>query len=469
MYVILFYVPRFVLPEYLVNLITGIFFAVLLLKFEALPEGLIRLKYCKQFFNQKPNIMKVHLIAICLTIISQAGFGQWVSLETQTSKNLYALSFVDEDNGLAVGSGGTVILTNDGGQNWISLFITRNAEDFRSVCMVTPQLLFVGGNTLYRSDDGGNTWTNSDIQYPKSLSFTDNLNGICTGITGVFKTSDGGINWSQVVNGGTSVYEASVDFGETAIAMGNVGGFATYSAIGVRNEGNQWYSFDNFSFPNSNAWVSVHFPNPDTAYMFMNQFNNWIPSANNQFVRLTGFELISVFGDNLWVFQSEVINDIIPDYMQSVHFINANEGFACGEKGSIYSTQNGGIDWRVDYEGSTILYRMQFVNNSVAYAVGNDGLMLKREITTGTESNDTFNETHVFPNPACEVCRIFHKQGVELIEVITAAGSVVYSGKPSSGAQETLLNLSGLRSGIYFVRTTLPGKVSEVIKLVVAQ
>ena len=414
--------------------------------------------------------MKAHLFTICLTILSLTGFGQWVSLETQTSKNLYALSFADADNGMAVGSGGTIIMTNDGGQNWIPLSINRSAEDFRSVCMVTPQLLFVGGNTLYRSDDGGATWTNPDIQYPKSFSFTDNLNGTCTGITGVFKTSDGGITWNQVVNGGTSVYESSVDFGETAIAMGNVGGFSTYSAIGVRSEGNQWYSFDNFSFPNANAWVSVHFPNPDTAYMFMNQFNNWIPSAHNQFVRLTDFELSSVFGDNIWVFQSEVLNDNIPDYMQSVYFVNANEGFACGERGSVYFTQNGGTDWTVDYEGTTFLYKMQFVNDNVAYAVGNDGLVLKHDASTTTEITHPEENSTVmlYPNPAAGSCTIHLFEKTTKIEIFTVEGVVAFTETTAENQQKIGLDLANLTRGIYFVRVTFADGSESTTKLVIA-
>lgn len=409
--------------------------------------------------------MKNLIFTICFSILSIAGTCQWVNMTTPVTDPLYAVSFCDPINGIAAGASGTVIITNDGGLTWTQL--TGYSEDFRSVCMVNPQLIFLGGDNLYRSSDGGQTWTTPGIQSPKSFSFVDNLNGTCTGISGVYQTTDGGESWIKVVNGGTTVYESSADFGQTAIAMGNVGGFITYSAAAVRSEGGTWYSFDSFSFPNSNAWVSVHFPNPDTAYLFMNQFSHWVPSDKNQFVRLTGFELVSdPFGGLMWAFQSEVINETIPDYMNSVFFLNAREGYACGENGSVYKTTTGGSTWETDYTGTTRLWKMQFVNNAVAYAVGDEGTLLKHDLTTGIDHPGSAVAFNLYPNPAKEACIIKTNGNACRIEVISTEGRVVFSQLIQKDQCETTLHLQSLHPGLYIIRSTSVSGATCVDKLV---
>lgn len=410
--------------------------------------------------------MKTLIFTFCFALTALVGFGQWISVETPVTKHLYAVSFCDANHGIAAGEAGTIITTNDGGMSWAQ--ISSPNEDLRSVCMVNPQLIFVGGNDLYRSDDGGATWTVPGIQSPKSLSFTNDLNGICTGITGVFQTADGGVTWSQCVQGGTTVYESSADFDQTAIAMGNVGGFISYSAAGMRSEAGVWHHFDFFSFPNANAYVSVHFPTPDTAYLFMNQFSHWVPSEHNQFVRLTGFELVGdLSGELIWVFQSETLNEAIPDYMQSVYFVNANEGYACGEKGSIYKTINGGIDWVADYTGNSMLWKMQFVNDAVAYAVGNDGTLLKHDLTTNITNPESPATFTLYPNPAKETCTVNTNGNACLLEIIATQGTVVLSQHTPKGQPETILSLNTLTPGIYLLRSTTGSGTTTIQKLVI--
>lgn len=249
--------------------------------------------------------------------------------------------------------------------------------------------------------------------------------------------------------------------------MGNVGGFITYSAAAVRSEGGTWYSFDSFSFPNSNAWVSVHFPNPDTAYLFMNQFNHWVPSENNQFVRLTGFELVSdPFGGLMWAFQSEIINETIPDYMNSVFFLNTREGYACGENGSVYKTTTGGATWETDYSGAPMLWEMQFVNNAVAYAVGDDGTILKHDLTTGITNPESAVPFTLYPNPAKGACTINTSGNACLIEIASIQGKIVFSQLIEKGQGETTLDLQTLTPGLYIIRSTSGAGAISMEKLV---
>ena len=413
--------------------------------------------------------MKVHLIAICLTIFSLTGFGQWVSLETPVTTPLYATSFCDTDNGVAVGAGGNIIITNDGGLSWT--LQTIEMEDFRSVYMVNSQLIFVGGFEGYRSEDGGLTWELIGIAGPQDFSFIDNMNGTCSSWAGIYETTDGGVTWVCAVFGITASFKSTYNFGETAISMGNINTANTVSAHGVRTEDNVWYLFDNFSFPNANASTCSYLPNPDTVYLFMNDYDMFWPSEINQFVRLTNFELYGdVSEQKYWFFESEVISNNIPDLMLSVYFLNAQEGYACGESGSIYKTTNGGVDWEADYSDTTPLWMMQFVNNTLAYAVGNNGKMLKHDVTiTAVIHSEENFAVMLFPNPAAGSCTLNLKEKTSKIEIFTVEGTVALAVKPDETQNQIKLDLANLSSGIYFVRVNFVDGTENITKLIITQ
>jgi photosystem II stability/assembly factor-like uncharacterized protein len=411
--------------------------------------------------------MKVKIITLLFAIMSFNGFAQWVPMDTPVTTNLYCLSFIDNLSGMVAGEQGTLLKTADGGLEWQSFTVTN--EDFRSVCMVNYEVHFVGGIKLYKTIDGGSHWdTISDINYPVSINFSDELNGIVTSAGGVFQTSDGGVTWTEIPSGGTSVYETSVIFDNTSITMGNIGGMVTYSAVGMRSDAGEWYSFDVMSFPNSNAYTSVHFPTPDTGYFCMNQFNHWLPGDHNQFVRLTNFTLDqNWFGDYEWFFTSEVVNDNMPDLMNSTFFLNNQIGFASGNNGSIYITYDGGINWGVDYEGTIQLSKMQFLNNSTAYAVGNEGTVLKHVIVEGVSDKDLNNRISIYPNPVKDFFNIDATSEVSQIELLNTNGQIVSTERTDSNLNEVRVSTEDITSGIYMVRVTLNDGSSQSVKIIV--
>lgn len=413
--------------------------------------------------------MKIKIFTLLFAILSLNGFAQWTSLDIPVSTNLYCLSFINEQSGMVAGEQGTLLKTATSGLEWESFTITN--EDFRSVCMVNYELHFVGGTYLYRTIDGGSHWdTITELHYPSSINFSDDLTGIVTCASGVYQTTDGGASWTEVINGSTSVYETSTMFDNTSITMGNVGGMVSYSAIGMRTDADQWYSFDVLSFPNSNAYTSVFFPNPDTGYLCMNQFNHWVPGDHNQFVRLTNFSLEqNWFGDYQWFFLSEVVNDNMPDLMNSTFFTNDQYGYACGQNGSIYITHDGGVNWGVDYAGTTPLSKMQFVTSGIAYAVGNAGTLLKHVIIEGTENNELNNPISIYPNPVKEYFNLESLKNIKLIEVINTSGKRVLALQPDSKVKEIQVNAQNLSAGIYLSKITFTDGTTQSVKIMVEE
>jgi photosystem II stability/assembly factor-like uncharacterized protein len=83
----------------------------------------------------------------------------WVPRTTGVTASLRALAFESDTNGVAVGMGGAVILTADGGETWTAA-TTTPTDDLYGVTFSSNAYLAVGaGGTIWRSTDGGDSWS----------------------------------------------------------------------------------------------------------------------------------------------------------------------------------------------------------------------------------------------------------------------------------------------------------------------
>jgi len=140
------------------------------------------------------------------------GGESWEFQESGTELTFLSVFFIDTLNGWIVGSdvnysGAYIILnTNDGGNQW-------TMQDFDSTCCLRdvfftdPENGWAVGdhNTIFHTGDAGNTW---DLQLSVSgywdlweVFFTDQMNGWVTSSNGLLKTTDGGLNWDEQIEG----------------------------------------------------------------------------------------------------------------------------------------------------------------------------------------------------------------------------------------------------------------------------
>ena len=114
----------------------------------------------------------------------------------------------------AVGPLGTTLQTGDGGATWQVAFEAGRTY-FTDVASPTPGLLVAAGLPplgsaqnagVFTSTDGGRTWTRRlDAGFPgqfavTKLAFANASVGIAAGFRGLWRTSDGGSNWTSVNN-----------------------------------------------------------------------------------------------------------------------------------------------------------------------------------------------------------------------------------------------------------------------------
>ena len=122
---------------------------------------------------------------------------------------------LDEQNVWASGTGGTVVNSNDGGQNWRVILVPGAEElDFRDIHAVDKStvIAMTAGTParIYRTVDAGKNWTivfesNDERVFFDAISFFDSRRGIAMsdpvdGRLFLLTTADGGMNWEQLEN-----------------------------------------------------------------------------------------------------------------------------------------------------------------------------------------------------------------------------------------------------------------------------
>lgn len=145
-------------------------------------------------------------------VFTNDGGENWAQLRQRTSAHLECVSFVNEKVGYVAGGTGTydrdtdtstygveVLKTTDGGKTWRR---TYRDDDTRTVWqLVTPSentaFLLLDANRLMRTVDGGKSWHEVMFKYrgPTSIAFTQDGIGWMVGEKLFYRSTDGGQIW----------------------------------------------------------------------------------------------------------------------------------------------------------------------------------------------------------------------------------------------------------------------------------
>ncbi len=112
--------------------------------------------------------------------------------------------FTDNNTGYAVAVSyppgtsqhfGVLLRTTDAGANWIQVTTPPGAQ-FESLYFFDNQNGFLSGYNLYKTTNGGQTWTTTTGMLANKINFKNRNEGIVTAQNGTFhKTIDGGVTW----------------------------------------------------------------------------------------------------------------------------------------------------------------------------------------------------------------------------------------------------------------------------------
>jgi len=392
---------------------------------------------------------------------------------------------------------------------WQTIYKDSAHFQFNTVHFLNNDTGFVGGydftnNTngvIFRTFNGGQTWDTTQLyELIICIQFIDDSFGFCGGDGGEnYLTSDLGDTWQKRGFSSTMSDHSSIYF--TSPSLGFRSTMQSWIQM-TTDTGNTWQNVFNSSggsyFPGTSKMV---FPDPQIGYLAQSRFgqiksitktidggttwidliipNNLFPYSCYFFNTISGIAVgryggISRTSDGgqTWTYPDSISNCTLYD----VAFVNDSIGYIVGgftqydvstvRKGVIFKTIDGGTNWTlIDSSYFDGLTKLHFPSDSIGYAVGYNGIILKisnaNSMTTSIQETTESNYLNVFPNPA--------KNGITLtdaksndIEIYDISGKLILHKSIKSNMPFIELDISHISSGIYFVRNGI--KFGKFIK-----
>ena len=148
-------------------------------------------------------------------ILHTADAGQtFAQLNSGVERAIYDVDFADAQSGVAIGQDGLILKTDDGGQTWKQIPLALPLEDWQVAQPhmfalsrgASPNHIWAVGpvGAIIHSADGGETWQNQSLGRDVTLngvSFASDTEGWIAGEFGtILRTSDGGQTWQEQKN-----------------------------------------------------------------------------------------------------------------------------------------------------------------------------------------------------------------------------------------------------------------------------
>jgi len=307
----------------------------------------------------KPRIAIITEIVLLLSGISSS-YGQgWQMQVGGSSETLYDVFFTDVNKGTAVGSGGILLQTTNGGASWYAKVSGTSSTLFGVYFFNTNIGYAVGANSvIIKTTDGGTTWVEIDSVFAGTLYgiyFSDANTGTVVGDNGtILHTTNGGISWIQQESGAIvslrGVYFSDASRG-VIVGLGKI--------LHTTNGGTVW-----ISKPSYNLY----------GVSFADANNGFAVGYNNKIYKTSD-------GGQSWTLQTflggvnfTAVASPTPSTAVAVGFQSSGSV----DSAVVIRTTNGGKNW---YEESitagTALYSVSFPDTDVGYVVGGEKLIYK--------------------------------------------------------------------------------------------
>lgn len=345
---------------------------------------------------------KKFLFFCFLTFTIAAVFAQeptgWTKLQSPTSETLRRLYFIDENNGWAVSLGGKIISTTDAGNSWkiqnstvttpiVDIFFINPNRGWAMTYPSEPPF----GTSILTTTNGGTDWVKDSVFFENeifsTIIFLDENVGFIGG-NGIKKTTNGGLTWANtfIEPGGVSTLP--------------INKFSFYSktfgyACGGRVDiaGVIWRTTDG-----GNNWSSMGL-SPDQIYdvFIVDSLNAISLSGDPELLYPIGIIKTTDAGIT-WDYSELPFFGI----SFAIDFLDGNEGWsAAGYK--FLNTNDGGETWIEQFIfDSTIVYDLQFVDKYTGFACGEDGALLKFTSFKKPQVDKPTFELYNYPNPFTE-------------------------------------------------------------------
>ncbi|MBU4442128.1 MAG: hypothetical protein KJ602_06715, partial [Actinobacteria bacterium] len=312
------------------------------------------------------------------------------------SVDLYDTCFADALNGWAVGDGGVIIHTTDGGSTWAAqTSTTTNGLNGISAASTTVAWAVGAGGTIISTTDGGSTWA------AQTSTTTNGLNGISAASTTVawavgaggtiVKTINGGTNWVAQISGVTgNLHSVSAIDANNAWGVGHDTTSSSPVVLKTDDAGAHWRNVqlnDTFFFNASNGWAVG---DGGTIISTTDGGSTWAAQTSTTTENLSGVSATSATvawavgaggtivnttdGGTTWVAQTSTTTN----GLSGISAASTTVAWAVGAGGTIVKTTDGGTTWAAQTSTTTNgLNGISAASTTVAWAVGAGGTIVK--------------------------------------------------------------------------------------------
>lgn len=310
------------------------------------------------------------IIVMAVDVFAQTTSVGWDLQESPVDVDFEDVAQLDNKTAWAVGSGGVIVSTTDGGSSW-TLDLSPVGDDLMTIDLVNNTIFAAGkSGKIIKKVINGN-WEDvspigagSVIFRALSIAQSNTPSTSVVYVAGeggeIWKTSDGGSNWNQQFSPSIEdIYDIDFLNATWGLAVGDNG-----DIIGTLN-GNTWNQRDEKPSMGGSALRGVKFRSRTRAY---------ITGDNGLFLR-------SEISDNpivgfVWNDWSNTTTNI---QFNSIDASSQNRVWIVGNNGSIYLTKDGGNFFskqKIDDAIHADLNGIVMVDGTFGYTVGDAGLIL---------------------------------------------------------------------------------------------
>jgi photosystem II stability/assembly factor-like uncharacterized protein len=413
---------------------------------------------------KKLILFELILIFLATTFESDSPPGWYQQTIPLGNKLITDIQFLDSLNGWVITDWGPafdtayVFKTSDGGSNWN--FQYRFHGSFTAIQMADYNTGYIAGSTgsgkVWKTTNGGLNWSvfsNFCANPIRDINFVNQNTGwICSddGICGgIFKTTNGGLNWQNQLGASFLLKKIFMLNNDTGWVIS--GDNKIYRTT---NTGFNWLLQYNF---NSEDLVDVFFPNKDTG---------WIHGGSTGLFKTTNSGIT-------W----DTVSTPLGYGAGKIHFTDSRHGWIGRSFGRILVTTNGST-WGYQNTPSGNHYAVYFIDSVKGWAGGDNllhttdggGPMVSIQ-QVSTEIPTDYQLYQNYPNPFNPVTNIKYdlkSQGNIKLTVYDITGkevSVLVNEAQSAGTYEADWNASEYSSGIYFYSLIIEGRVADTKKL----
>ncbi|MBD2721606.1 T9SS type A sorting domain-containing protein [Hymenobacter armeniacus] len=407
-------------------------------------------------------MIKQLLLLALVGITSESATAQWTNIGPG-GQSLSSISFYNANTGYTCGSAGSLYRTRDGGATWTLLpnFTTSGLLNrLRSVAMADATSVLVIWETpsqtqptaSYLSMNSGGLFNLQDYGSYNNMTFRTPNIALQVGGAGTLRYSTtGGFPW-QIVPSGTQQTLRDCDC-PTPIDCFVAGDNGTVR----KNVSGNLFTWQALNSTTSAQLNGIFFDSPTRGYIVGNG----------------GTALRTVDGGVTWI----PLNLGTTVNLNDVRFLDSDVGFIAGDFGTVFATTDRGVTWR--REATNTFENLNCItsvgNAAIAnstWIAGDGGTVLKRSaVTLGNRSTAATRAWEVYPNPFSTSLSIdvpnTAAQRIELV-IVDAVGRTVFTRELSglAGQKGTAVALpTTLSEGVYVAQLKLDGQLAQTHQL----